>query len=162
MPEDAFSKDDLGCIGSVQAIDTVGRQTPFCRAIASRSGELDRVQQLGSIGRGCYSQIILAYGSTALGQNGRTLKLGGSRNVLDVADDARVFLQLSVSYIHDHQQGLTLCILVTRPIFDRAACFPLGEAGSDSRRRGASLLEAHATGNKHIRGGEPSNMTDVL
>src|SRR5258706_1219796 len=39
-------------VRSKQSIQLV-RQTPFCRAIASRYGALDHVQQLGSIGREC-------------------------------------------------------------------------------------------------------------
>ena len=50
------------------------RQMPFCRAIESRYGALDRVQRLGFIGRGCLlTDRFLAYGSTVLGQNGRIL-----------------------------------------------------------------------------------------
>ena len=84
---------------------------------------------------------------------------GFLRNAFKIADDSlHLPATLSVSYIHNRQEGLTLCILVRCPMHNKAACFCPGEMGSDSLHientcRGALLLEAHATGNKHVRSG---------
>ena len=81
---------------------------------------------------------------------------GFLRNVFEIADDI-LRLPATIGRLHTQPPGGTdYYMLVTYSMHDCPAFFPLGEIGSDSRRiestrRGASLLEAHATCHKHQR-----------
>ena len=78
-------------------------------------------------------------------------------NVLEVARDVlRLPVTVNRLYI-GLSGGLTLCMLVTYPMHDRAACSPLGEKLAQIVDTLRLLEEEHrlSTSNEHIGGGRP-------